>query len=101
MGRTARAVLVVGWIALLLGPTAALVDAAPVALDGVTAPSRLPASPPPSAERTALRAGEGLGLRLAIELIALALACAVAVAVYSATAGERGGTRVPARVRRR
>ncbi len=103
MGRTARTVLVSGSIVFLLGLTAAVGGAAPVAADGVTAPSSpLPASPPASAGRTALRVGEeGLGLRTAIELIVLALTCAVVVAFYSATAGERGGTRVPARVRRR
>jgi hypothetical protein len=34
-----------------------------------------------------------------LELIVLALTCSAAL--HSATAGERGGTRVPARVRRR
>ena len=103
MERTARRVLGAGSIAFLLALTAVAGVAAPVASDVITRPSPpLPASPPVSVERTAPRAGsEGWSVRGAIELIVLALTCSAVVAFYSSTAGERGGTRVPARVRRR
>ncbi|TMQ26464.1 MAG: hypothetical protein E6K82_04425 [Candidatus Rokuibacteriota bacterium] len=103
MGRTARVVLVSGSIACLLGLTAGLAGASPAAIDGVAVPpSFLPAPPRASGEPQALRVGEqGLGLAMVIELIVLALTCSVAVAFYRVTTGERGGTRVPARVRRR
>ena len=104
MRRMARRVLVTGSIAFLLALTALAGGAAPAAAGGATASSApLPASPPAYAERTPapLVADQGLGVRTAVELIVLALTCSIAVALYSATAGERGGTRVPARVRRR
>jgi hypothetical protein len=103
MRRTARVVLVSGSIACLLGLTAVLAGGLPAGLDGVAAPpSPLPVSPAASGAPQALRVGEhGLGLATVIELIVLALTCSVAVAFYGVPTGERGGTRVPARVRRR
>jgi hypothetical protein len=104
MGRTERQVLVAGSIAFLLALTALAAGAAPAAAGAVQAPSAvLPASPSASAEPTtaAQLADRGHGMRPAIELIVLALTCSIVVAFFSATAGERGGTRVPARVRRR
>jgi hypothetical protein len=103
MGRTGYRVLVTGSIAFLLVLTAVAGVVAP-AVAGVVSPpvSPLPASPPAFAERTAPLLDEGgMGVRTAVELIVLALTCSVAVAFYSAMSGERGGTRVPARVRRR
>jgi len=103
MGRTARRVLGTGSIAVLLGLTAVEVVAAPAAGDAITKPSLpLPGSPHRSVEPTAApRAAERTSMRGFVELIALVVACAAVIAYYSVTAGERGGTRVPARVRRR
>ena len=104
MGRTARRVLGTGSIAVLIALTAAAGGAAPAAADAIARPQPPPpASRPGSVEPTAPRAGEQRrsGWRGAIELIVLAVTCSAAVALYSTTAGERGGTRVPARVRRR
>jgi len=104
MGRTARRVLEAGSIAVLFALTAVAGAAAPAAADASTNPSPPPlASRPGSVEPTAPRPAEerASGMRGAIELIVLALTCAAAVAFYSAKAGGRGGTRVPARVRRR
>jgi hypothetical protein len=70
--------------------------------DAVTKPSPPRAAcPPASAERRATSAGDRRGLRGMIEPIVLALMCSAAVAFYSLMSGERGGTRVPARGRRR
>ena len=104
MARTERRVLVAGSIAFLLALTALAGGAAPAAADGGTVPPvARPASPPASGERmTATRLVDlGLGMWPAIELIVLAAVCSIVVAFFSVTAGERGGTRVPARVRRR
>jgi hypothetical protein len=104
MRGTARQVLVAGSIASLLALTALAAGAAPAAADAATPRSAvLPASPSPSAERMAAAqlVDRGFGMQAAIELIVLAVACSIVVAFFSATAGERGGTRVPARVRRR
>ena len=103
MGRTARRVLGTGSIAVLLGLTAAEVVAAPAAGDAITKPSLpLPGSPRGSVEPATPRAAEArTSMRGFVELIALVVACAAVIAYYSVTAGERGGTRVPARVRRR
>jgi|SRR6185295_2867732 hypothetical protein len=104
MGRTARRVLGTGSIAVLLGLTAAEVVAAPAAGDAITKPSLpLPGSPHRSVEPAAAprAAEERTSMRGFVELIALVVACAAVIAYYSVTAGERGGTRVPARVRRR
>jgi hypothetical protein len=103
MRRTARRVLGAGSIAVLLALTAAEVAAAPAAGDAITKPSLpLPGSPNRSVEPTAPRAAEArTSMRGFVELIALVVACAAVIAYYSVTAGERGGTRVPARVRRR
>ena len=102
MGRTARVVLVSGSIVCLLGLTAVLAGALPAARDGVAASPSLLAPPSAPGAPPALRVGEqGLGLATVIELIVLALTYSVAVAFYGMTTGERGGTRVPARVRRR
>ena len=102
MRRTARRVVGAGSIAVLLALTAADVAAAPAAGDAITKPSLpLPGSPRGSVEPTAPRAAERTSMRGFVELIALVVACAAVIAYYSVTAGERGGTRVPARVRRR
>jgi hypothetical protein len=103
MGRTARRVLGTGSIAVLLALTAVAVDAAPAAPDGLSKPSLpLPGSPQRSVEQPAPRGAEERGsMRGFVELIVLVVTCAAVIAFYSVTAGERGGTRVPARVRRR
>src|SRR4051794_21956343 len=103
MGRTARRVLGAGSIAVLLALTAATGDAAPAADDAIIKPSLpLPGSPQRSAEPAALPAAKERGSMWAFaELMILAVTCAAVVAFYSVTVGERGGTRVPARVRRR
>ena len=103
MGRTARRVLGAGSIAVLLALTPAAAVAAPAAADGITRPPLpLPGSPQRSVEPTAPRAAEERGsMRAFVELLLLAVTCAGVMAFYSVTAGERGGTRVPARVRRR
>ena len=104
MGRTARRVLGTGSIVVLLALTAAPAGAVPAAADD----SKLAAPPPlasqlASAERTVVRrADEGRwSWRAFVELMVLVVTCSAVVAFYSTTAGERGGTRVPARVRRR
>jgi hypothetical protein len=104
MGRTARRVLGTGSIVLLLALTAATAGAAPAAADAIKQPPSPPhASLPGSVEPTALRPADARGWswRGFVELIVLAITCSAVVAFYSVTAGERGGTRVPARVRRR
>src|SRR5437868_5068356 len=103
MGRTARRVLEAGSIAVLLALTAVAGVAAPVAADAITKPSSPPpVSPLGSAEPAAPRgAEERTSMRGFVELIALVVTCAAVIAYYSVTAGEPGGTRVPARVRRR
>ena len=103
MGRTARRVLGTGSIALLLALTPVVADAAPAAADAISKPPLpLPGSPQRSAETPAPVAAKERGSRWAFaELSILAVTCAAVVAFYSVTAGERGGTRVPARVRRR
>jgi len=103
MGRTARRVLESGSIAFLLALTVVAGGAARAAADALMEPSpALLASPSSSAEPTAApAAGDEGGIRGALELILLALTCAAVMAFYSITTGERGGTRVPARVRRR
>ena len=100
MRRTARCVLSTGVIAVLLALTAGASVAGPTAADRI--------APPPLESRSAavdgtatLGGSRELSLRGAIELLVLVLTCAAAVALYSETAGERRGTRVPARVRRR
>ncbi|SRR5258705_8151369 len=102
MGRTARRVLGTGSIAVLLALTALEGVAAPAGTDGITRPQLpLPGSRERSVETTAPRAAEERGsMRAFAELLILAVSCAAVVAFYS-VAGERGGTRVPARVRRR
>lgn len=103
MGRTARQVLGAGSIALLLALTAAAGVAAPAADDAIIKPSLpLPGSPQRSAEPAARPAANDSrwSWRGFVELLVLAVTCSAVVAFYS-TAGERGGTRVPARVRRR
>jgi hypothetical protein len=104
MGRTARRVLGTGSIAVLLALTVAAGGAAPAAADVITRPSPArPVSPQASVEAPARPAAdEGRwSWRAFVELLVLAVACSAVVAFYSTTAGERGGTRVPARVRRR
>ena len=103
MERTARRVLGTGSIAVLLALTAVAGVAAPAAAGAITKPSSPPpVSPLGSVEQTAPRgAEERTSMRGFVELIALVVACAAVIAYYSVTAGERGGTRVPARVRRR
>ena len=102
MGRTARRVLGTGSIAVLLALTAVAGVAAPAAAGGISKPLPPPtASPQGSVERTAPQPADGWSWRGFVELILLAVACSAVVAFYSTTAGERGGTRVPARVRRR
>jgi hypothetical protein len=102
MGRTARLVLGTGAIAALFALTPVVADAVPAA-PGVTL-SQTPApaaSRLDSAEATAPRADDERGSwRGFVELLILAVTCSVVVAFYTTT-GERGGTRVPARVRRR
>src|SRR5215468_416761 len=103
MGRTARRVLGAGTIAVLLALTPAVVVAAPAAADAISKPSLpLPGSPQRSVEPAVPQGAEARGTMWAFaELIVLAVACAAVAAFYSVSAGERGGTRVPARVRRR
>jgi len=103
MGRTARRVLGAGSIAALLALTALEGVAAPAETDAISrSPLPLPGSPGRSVETTVPRAAEERGsMRAFAELLILAVTCAAVVAFYSVTAGERGGTRVPARVRRR
>lgn len=103
MGRTARRVLGTGTIAVPLALTPAVAVAAPAADGAITKPPLpLPGSPQQSAEPAGPQRDEGRGsVRAFVELIALAVACAAVVAYSSVSAGERGGTRVPARVRRR
>src|ERR1043166_9443319 len=105
MGRTARRVLGTGSIAVLLALTAAAADAAPAAGGAITKPSlALPGSPQRSVEPTAPPGAareDRWSWRGFVELIVLVITCSAVVAFYSTTAGERGGTRVPARVRRR
>src|SRR5690348_6296984 len=101
MGRTARGVLETGSIVVLLALTAAAVGAAPVAADGVRAAAPAPAaSPLASAAPTAAQRAEAStwSWRGFVELMVLVVTCSAVVAFYSVTAGERGGTRVPARV---
>ena len=88
---------------MLLALTAVVGVAAPVAADAITKPSSPPpVSPLGSAEPAAPRgAEERTSMRGFVELIALVVTCAAVIAYYSVTAGEPGGTRVPARVRRR
>jgi len=102
MGRTAL-VMGTGSIALLLALTAAVGAAVPAAGDAATKVSPAPlASPPASGERAPTRpADERWSWRAFVEVIVLAVTCAAVVAFYSTTAGQRSGTRVPARVRRR
>ena len=102
MGRTARYVSGSGAIAVLLALAAVAGAPAPAAADGITPPPPRAESPSASVDETATPAGSReLTLRGVLELLVLALTCAAAMAFYSETAGERGGTRVPARVRRR
>jgi len=102
MGRTARRVLGAGSIAVLLALTPAAGVAAPAASDAITKPSPPPAASQPGSVEAAARpaAEERWSWRGFVELLVLAVTCSAVVAFYS-TAGERGGTRVPARVRRR
>ena len=103
MGRTARRVLGTGSIVVLLALTAAWGAETPVAVGGIKTASPQPASPPASVEPAADRRAnhDRWSWRGFVELMVLAVTCSAVVAFYSATAGERGGTRVPARVRRR
>ena len=102
MGRTAPRALECGLIAFLLALTAVAGGAARAAADALMEPSPAPlASPSSSVEPTAPAAVDEGGIRGALELILLALTCAAVMAFYSITTGERSGTRVPARVRRR
>ena len=103
MGGTARRALGSGSIAFLLALMAVADGAARAAADALTEPSlpALLASPSSSAEPAARATVDEGGIRGALELIVLAMLCAAVMALYSITTGERSGTRVPARVRRR
>ena len=107
MGRTARRVLGAGALAVLVALTAVPVVASASAGDALIKPSpaqhaslRVPVEAKVQpAEPVADR--DTWSWRGFVELLVLAVACAAVVAYYSESAGQRGGTRVPARVRRR
>jgi len=103
MGRTALRVIPTGSIALLFALTSAAGAAVPAAGDAAIRPSAAPIASPLASDAPVPKppADERWSWRAFVELIVLAAACAAVVAFYSMMPGERGGTRVPARVRRR